>query len=244
MINVYKTKNIKKYLDEKDFNPNFKKHNIHLKKHFIVAGGTGTGKTNFITNLIANIGVFEHIFVFTADPDEAIYNFLKDELKENFTINKITELIPLQDMPKFNQALIVFDDFICCNKNILAMITTYAIMARKKGFTCSFLTQSYFACPKDIRKNCRYIVLLSMSDKRNTDLVVSTLSVDVESETIKTIIRNATKFKFNVAIIDLQSNDDLNKILRRNFNDFYKVVDDNGESLETIKLFRNNGLLN
>ena len=110
-------------------------------------------------------------------------------------------------------------------------------MARKKFCTCFYLTQSFFSCPSTIRKNLSYIIFLKLSEKRDLALIQTTLPFNLEPKIIKQIIANATKFKMNICIIDLKTNDE-NKMFRRNISDFYNVGDDK------IILYNKNGLIN
>ena len=146
---------------------------------------------------------------------------------------------------KHGQALVIFDDFICRkDKHTVDTINEYATQARKKGYTCAFLTQNFHQCHPTIRRQVRYVVLLNMGDEKNQNAVIDGLSVNIHRNILRPVIKNAVEHKFNVAIIDMQSNYALNKVLRRNFDQFYKVVDENNEPLTTIKLFKHSGLLN
>ena len=80
-----------------------------------------------------------------------------------------------------------------------------------------------------------------MANKKNLDMICDTIA-SLEKLTIIKCIKNATKFKMNVCIIDLY-NPDLNMKLRRNFDDFYMVVDDEGEEVEP-NMFKTSGILN
>jgi len=88
------------------------------------------------------------------------------------------------------------------------------------------------------------LVLLSLTNKRNKDLIISQLSIDIKKQTINKIIGNATKLKLNSCIIDLLSMDEPNKIFRRNFSEFYDIMDENNEELPEIKLYTKNGIIN
>ena len=72
---------------------------------------------------------------------------------------------------------------------------------------------------------------------------MSTISCPIDKTIVKRIIQNATAHKMNVCIIDV-TNPDLNRKFRRNFNEFYEVVDDDGEELDTIMLYKDSGLTN
>lgn len=245
MLNIYKIKGIQKYLPQQEYNPHFATHGILIKKHMVVCGGTGTGKSSFLTNYINQLyDTFQHIYIFTKDVTEEIYVYMKDGIGDAMTLELIDKVPSLKEIKKYESALIVFDDFICCNKSVIQTLETYSIMARKHGFTCIYLTQSYFKTPITLRQNCRYLTLLALTNKTNSDLIVGNLSIDLKKETIKKILGNATKFKMNCCLIDMQSNDNLNKTFRRNFNDYYTVVDDNLDEIENVKMYETDGIIN
>ncbi len=243
MINIYKTKAIKKHLCNDAYNPHFKNHHIEVNKHMLVVGATGTGKSNFVLNLINKMtDTFQHIFIYTKNPSEPLYEFLKEQLKNHCTLETITTVPSLNVIKKYSQTMIIFDDFITEKKDVLNKLEEYVIMSRKQNFTCVFLTQSFYPTPKIIRQNCSYLVLLSMTDKRNLGLIISTLAIHIQPLTIKDIIANATKNKFNVCIIDVHGSD-LNRKFRRNFSEYYDIVDENNEELPHVQLFTGNGMI-
>ncbi len=82
-----------------------------------------------------------------------------------------------------------------------------------------------------------------MSDKRNLNMITTTVSAPIEPSVIKKVISNATRHELNVCIIDI-CNRDLNKLFRRNFTDYYTSVDSEGEELDTIHLYGKSGIVN
>jgi septin family protein len=75
----------KKYLDESD-NPNHKHHNISLPFRMCVVAPSGSGKTNFLLNLIKVFsmgeGTFADISIITQNKDEPLYNYLEGEFEQ------------------------------------------------------------------------------------------------------------------------------------------------------------------
>ena len=92
----------------------------------------------------------------------------------------------------------IVDDFVADKKQ--EKYENLALAGRKKGPMCVFLTQSYFKVSPVIRQNCGYIVLLASGNKRNLNDVINTIKIPVEPDTIKRVIKNATKFQFNVCL--------------------------------------------
>lgn len=245
MLNIYKTIQMKPFLDEPEFNPNYKLHNMELK-HILINAPTGAGKSNWLINyILVTSNTFEHIYIFSKAPScDPLYMMLKDKLGENLTLETVDKVPQLSQIKKYDQSLIVFDDFITSSKHIKETLDNYAIMSRKYHFQCIYLTQAYFKVSPELRQNCKYLVLLSLTNKRNKDLIISQLSIDIKKTTINKIISNATEIKLNSCIIDLLSIDNPNKIFRRNFTEFYNIIDENNKELDTIQLYNKTGIIN
>ena len=240
MYNIYKTKAMKEYNVDDFYNPMFKNHGIS-NKHMLICGPTGSGKSNFITNLIVNMSdTFRQVIIVCKMVDERIYAMLKEKLKDALKIMTLNELPSLKNLEKPGQLLIVFDDFLCDSQTKLK---DYIMYSRKYNIMCAFLAQSYFATDKFIRQNISYLVLLSMTDARNTNLIAQTLGLSIEKHVVKSIIKNATKEKLNVLIIDI-SNGDVNRKFRRNWSDFYTIEDENGDPIENVEMYKHSGMLN
>ena len=256
MYNPYLSKNMKEFNDDADYNPYYEQHQILVKKHMIVAGSTGSGKTAFVTNLIRTMKkCFGHVQVWTADPDEKLYKFLKKQLKDKIDIGLIGDLPPLSNQPIKSgmQQMIIIDDWLTAGKNIFTICKDYALRSRKPpyAYSCVFLTQSYYEVDIFIRQQISYLILLKLT-KKNMTMVASTLDVDISKESVNKILRNSTKEALNVAFIDLH-NRDPNKTFRRNLThpktsqiDYYIVEDENGVEIPTkdIKMFTGSGILN
>jgi hypothetical protein len=233
---------MKKFLDDDFYNPNYNKH--HIKNyHMLVCGGTGTGKSNFVSNLLMQMdNTFGKLIIVCKQKDEPIYSMLKNTLKDNCDVLDIKDLPDLNTLAKSlggKQILMIFDDFIFCSQERLE---DYVIRARKFKIMCVFLTQSFFSTSKIIRQNVGYIVLLTMSNQRNLNTIIETVGCSLSKDCIKKVIANATNFKMNVCIIDVY-NPELNEKFRRNFTEFYAVSDNDGTELNP-NMYTTSGVLN
>ena len=243
MLNIYKTKAMKKFIADDFYNPNFNDHHI-AHKHMLVVGGTGTGKTSFVVNLLYKMtNTFAKVIVACKMLDEPAYKMLKSQLKDAVDIIDVDVLPTLKSLPKSGQTLIIIDDFVAMKSQ--QKLRDYVIYARKYNIMLCFLAQSFYAVDKVIRQNVGYIVLLSMADKRNLGMIISTVGSSLDPKVIAHVIKNATKSKMNVCIIDI-ANPNLNQKLRRNFNDFYTLEDSEGDLLDLneIQLYTGSGMLN
>ena len=70
---------------------------------------------------------------------------------------------------KKRKILIVFDDMIAdmiSNKKLNPILTELIIRSRKLNISLTFITQSYFPVPKNIRLNSTYYVIMKILNKR------------------------------------------------------------------------------
>ena len=70
---------------------------------------------------------------------------------------------------KKRKILIVFDDMIADmlnNKKPNPIVTELFIRCRELNITLVFITQSYFAAPKDNRRNSTYYFIMKISNKK------------------------------------------------------------------------------
>ena len=158
---------------------------------------------------------------------------LQEKLGDRCTVCPIRDLPRVEDLDQ-TPRLVVFDDFLGCSANEMRLLTSFITIARKKQCVCMALTQSYFATPKNIRLNCRYLVLLSNTDKRNLDCIATTIASELQPKVLKACIQNATAHQFNVFIADTRQRD-LQMRFRRNWSDWYSFTEnDDGEWRPTI----------
>lgn len=221
MENFYSRKDIKKYLTTSD-NPNVALHGLD-KSNFrmIVCSPSGSGKTNFIMNLLhkfsAGKGTFNTITVITRDKSEPLYEYLEDKTKKQVKILEgIDNIPPLSSFNKDDQHLVIFDDLVL-DKN-QTKISEFYIRGRKKGISMCYLSQSFYKIPKVIRTNCNYFVILKLSGKRDLNLILSEFELGVSKDDLIRMYEYATKDKFNMLLIDVEAPKEFR--FRKNFLDY------------------------
>lgn len=220
IANLYEE--LPKHLIKKSHNPNFKYHHINIPFRMIIDGGSRSGKTAVVVELIKRrmAGTFEKIVIcckdLTADP---LYIQLSEEYEANkkdlpddaLEIYEGAENIP--DISKYKdtgQIVIIFDDLVLENKKIQAKIEQYYIRGRKTGnlssgsISCIYLTQSWFLVPKVIRLNCNYIILKKLNEINDLSLILRQYGMGNKENLIQ-MYEYATRNPYDFFMIDLDA---------------------------------------
>jgi len=224
MKNFENDKNVKKYV-VKTGNPNYDLHHFDTPFRSLVVAPSGSGKSNFITNLISLFckgkGTYDSIYIFCKSRDEPLYHFLGDKSKGLIEIHENLEKLPaLNDLKTSEQTLIIFDDFITDIKKF-PIISEYFIRGRKRCCSLMFLSQSYFNTPKVIRKNINYCVVLKLGGTRDVNSILRECSIGLTKEELLYMYQQAIKQKFDVFMINLDKFS--NERYRHNFLNYYTV---------------------
>ena len=196
----------KDLLDEAD-NPNLHLHQLKLPFRAVIVAPSGSGKTNFLVNLIhlfcAGKGSFSDICVVTRNSDEPLYNWLKEKGDGMITVKE--GLMNLPNLDKFDKKenhLVVLDDLVL-TKNQEA-IESYYIRARKLNCSVIYISQSYFRIPKIIRQNLSYLFILKLSGDRDMKLILTEFGLGIDKECMVKIYEYCTADKFNTMTIDME----------------------------------------
>ena len=167
-------------------NENNKKHNEkwpyipdHPYRIFII-GGSGSGKTNTLLNLIKeqdSRDVIDKIYLYAKDLSEPKYEYLIKKREDAgiknvnnpnaFIVCSNTMDDAYEDIDNYNpkrnkKAFTVFDDmtaYIMTNKKFQAIIKELFIRCIKLNISLVSFTQSYFSIPKDVRFNSTHYLI-------------------------------------------------------------------------------------
>ena len=225
LIDWYK-KIPKKYLP-KQHNPHFETHHIKLQFRMIIAGNSGSGKTQTLLNIINVMqNTFEKIRIVTKCKAEPLYEWLEDKLKDfDFSIEEgIGSLPDLDSLDKTVNNLIVLDDLVNESAKAQRPISDYFIRCRKKNCSIIYISQSYYAVPKMVRDNINYLIIKQVSSMKNLTMICRECSLGIEKKDLKKIYEDATESKQDFLLIDLDGNKD--ERFRKNFDEIYVVNDD------------------
>ena len=151
----------------------------------LIVGGSGSGKTNTLLNLINSQPNINKIYLYAKDPYEAKYQYLNNKREkvglDHFNDPKafidysndmqdVYRNIEEYNLRKKLRLLIVFDDMtadMINNKKLNPVVTELFIRGRKLNILIVFITQSYFEVPKDVRLNSTHFFIMKISNKEN-----------------------------------------------------------------------------
>ena len=99
-----------------------------------------------------------------------------------------------------NYSLIVFDDMVLTHNN---KIGEMFIRGRKLGYSCIYISQSFYGTPKIIRQNVNYIWLGKGMSKRDLRLILSEFAMGISVDELERIYNDLTKESMNFMMLDL-----------------------------------------
>jgi hypothetical protein len=173
-------------------------HNFDVPFRVLVIAPSGSGKSNFLTNLIPLIckgteGTFDNIYIFCKSREEPLYQYLSDKSKGLIDVYENLDKLPaINELNTCKQTLFIFDIFIIDLKKH-PIISEYFIRGRKKSASIMFLSQSYYNTPKIIRQNINYCIILKLGGSRDINSIFRECSIGISKEQILFMYNKATK---------------------------------------------------
>ena len=207
-------------------NENKKEHNLNwpcIPDHpyrILIIGGSGTGKTNALLNLINNQQDIDKIYLYAKDTYEHKYQYLinkresvglrhfndpKAFIEYSNDMHNVYKNIDNYNLNKENEILRDFDDMIADminNKKLNSIVTELFIRCRKLNISLVFISQSYFKVPKDVRKNSTYVFIMKIPNKRELMQIAINHSSDINPKDFIEIYRKCTDKPYSFLAID------------------------------------------
>ena len=210
-------------------NKNNKKHNekwpfiLDHPYRIIITGGSGSGKTNTLLDLIIkqeNRDVIDKIYLYVRDLNEPKYQLLikkcedagikhvnnpNESIVSSNTMDDVYEDIDNYNPKSDKKVLIVFDDMIAhimTNTRFQAIIKELFIRCRKLNISLVFIIQSYFSAPKDARLNSTHYFIMKINNKIELKIIATDHFGDIDYQDFVKIYRKCTKESFNFLTID------------------------------------------
>ena len=207
-------------------NNNNEKHNKkwpYIPDHqyrILIIGGSGSGKTITLLNLINEQKDIDKIYLYAKDLSEQKYEYLiknrkctwikhlddsKAFIECSNTMDDIYENINDYNPNRKRKILIVFDDMIAeimTNKKFQSIIKELFIRSRKLNISLVFITQSYFSVPKDVRLNSTHYLIMKINNRNELQNIAINHSADIVYQDFMKIYRECTKEPYSFLTID------------------------------------------
>lgn len=193
-------------------NPNYNLHKIELPARILIAGPSGSMKTNALLNLLVLLGdkTINKLILCVKSSDEPLYQHLIDSIPENMiSIYENGEVPPreseIKEIKLKNKKkipymkFIIFDDLLYENQK---EIKNYYIYGRKSFYTMCYISQSYFKTPLDIRKNCQYFILAKGLLERDLNLILSEFTFGYDKDYVIQKYKEITKDAGHILLFD------------------------------------------
>ena len=189
----------------------------------LIIGGSGSGKTNALLNLVNNQPDIDKIYLYAKDPYETKYQYLinkreklgldhfddpKAFMEYSNDIQDVYKNIEDYNPIKKRKVLIVFDDMIAdmINNNndnkLNPVVTELFIRGRKLNISIAFITQSYFKVPKDVRLNSTHFFIMKIPNKRDLQQIALNHSSDIDFKDFMKIYKNCTGKPYSFLVND------------------------------------------
>ena len=151
----------------------------------LIIGGSGSGKTNTLINLINEQNDIDKIYLYARDLSEPKYEYLIKKLEEvgikhlnnpnafiecSNIMDDVYENIDDYNSSRRRKILIAFDDMIAdimTNKKFQTIIKELFTRCRKLNISLVFIAQSYFSIPKDVRLNSTHYLIMKIKKEKN-----------------------------------------------------------------------------
>ena len=207
-------------------NENIIEHNLkwpYIPDHrcrIVIIGGSGSGKTNALLNLINSQPDIDKIYLYAKDPYEKKYQYLINK-REKVGLNHLNDPKAfmeysngMQDVYKNiedytpikkRKRLIVFDDMIADminNNKLNPIVTELIIRGGKLNISIVFITQSYFKVPKDVRLNSTHFFIMKIPNKRELQQTALNHSSDIDFKDFMEIYKKCTSEPYSFLVND------------------------------------------
>ena len=167
----------------------------------LIIGGSGSGKTYVLLNLIENQPYTDKMYLYAKDPYEAKYQYLinkrdpKAFIEYSNDMGDIYKNVNYYNPYRENKILIVFDDMIADminNKKLNSIVPKLFIRGRKLDISLIFITQSYFKVPKNVRLSTTHIFIAKIPNKRELQQTATDHLSDISPNDFINIYRKCT----------------------------------------------------
>lgn len=174
----------------------------------IMLGPSGSGKTNLLFDFLKRSpNVYTHLHLIARQPDQPLYDYLKDELQGFMTIYSEDNVPRPDDIKKNGLQLVVFDDWSNDIKWCQKHVVPFYIRGRHKGLATLFLAHAYHTgVPKMVRLNSEVLMILRSPSKKDLLSVLADMPIaSVTREDLWRWYSDVSRDKGQMLLIDSTS---------------------------------------
>jgi Poxvirus A32 protein len=195
-------------------------HSILFPKNIfaVIAGSTGSGKTNLLINLLrkAELLNYDHVYIYSSTLHQPAYEYLKqfyldlEELIFGNTNKKVeiaqffdddTEIMNPSQLDQNKNHIMIFDDVMMEDQSV---IKDYFCRGRHNNVNVFYLCQSLHKIAKHcIRENANIFILFRQDDKTLKYFHETHISGDMNFEELKHFCENAWRRKHGFVVINI-----------------------------------------
>ena len=183
----------------------------------LIIGGSGSGKTNALLNLINNQPDINKVYWYAKDPYEAKYQYLinkvdlnhyddpKAFIKNSNDMQDVYKTDKEYNIDKERKILRFFDDIIADminHKKLNSIVTDLFIRGRKLNISLVFITKSYFKVPKNVRLNSTHFSIMNIPNKKEIQQIALNQSSDISSKDFSKICKKCTAERYSFLVDD------------------------------------------
>ena len=132
-------------------------------------------------------------------------NYYKVFIEHSNDMDDIYKNIEEYNPNKKRKILIVFDGMIAdmlSNKKLNPIVTELFIRGRKLNISLVFITQSYFAVPKNIRLNSTHYFIMKIPNKQELQQIAFNHSSDIDFKDFMNLYKKCTAKPYSFLVID------------------------------------------
>ena len=186
----------------------------------MISGGSGSGKTNALLNLLNEQDDIDKLYLYAKDISEPKYESLIKKRQDvgikycndpnafiecSNRMDDVYQNIDDCNPSRKRKILIVFDDMIAdimSNKKFQAIIKELFIRCKILNISLVFITQSYCFVPKDVRLNSIHYLIMKINNRKELQNISINHSADIDYKKFVNIYRECTRKPYSFLTID------------------------------------------
>jgi len=195
-------------------------HSIIFPKNIfaVIAGSTGSGKTNLMINLLRKAALlnYEHVYIYSSTLHQPAYEYLRQYYidlerliydKANLVVkiaqffDADTEIMNPSELDKTKNHIMIFDDVMMADQSV---IKDYFCRGRHNNVNVFYLVQSLHKVAKHcVRENANIFILFRQDDKTLRYFYETHVSADMDFKEFKAFCDAAWSKKHGFLVINL-----------------------------------------